>query len=329
MRIAFVGKGGAGKTTVAALFGQYAKTRHKHVLAIDADLNIHLPRALGMQIPAPDLHLSYPAAGEVIKKILKGSSTRIQTVAHFKKSTPPSHGSRLILLDDVHDPILSEHSTQYDDMRLMVVGTYTEEDIGASCYHNDLAILENVLTHLVDDQGVVIADMVAGTDAFASTLHAQFDLTVIVVEPTWRGIEVYKDYTKLCQQAGCDDALKVVGNKIKTVEDRARIEAYIPKEKILGYIGQSSYLEVQEKTEGRIQVQEIEPENTQAVIAAYEALQAIPYEPQKRLQKIWGLHRLYVAQSSIKDRFGDLTSQIDESFDIRAAAQKQRVCKTL
>lgn len=327
MRIAFVGKGGAGKTTVAALFGQYVKTRHKHVLAIDADLNIHLPRALGMQIPAPDLHLSHPAAGEVIKKILKGSSTRIQTLAHFKKSTPPSHGSRLILLDDIHDPILSEHSTQYDDMRLMVVGTYTEEDIGASCYHNDLAILENVLTHLVDDQGVVIADMVAGTDAFASTLHAQFDLTVLVVEPTWRGIEVYKDYVRLCQQAGYDDVLRVIGNKVKTAEDRTRLEAHIPKEKILGYIGYSSYLEAQEKAEGTIHFDELEEENRFVVRSAYEVLKMIPYDPQKRLQKMWKLHRLYVSQASIKDRFGDLTGQIDESFDIQRAAEVQRLCK--
>lgn len=33
-----------------------------------------------------------------------------------------------------------------------------------------------------------------------------------------------------------------------------------------------------------------------------------------RLKKIWELHKKYVSQEFIKERFGDLTNQIDKDF---------------
>ena len=45
MKIAFVGKGGAGKTTVSSLFCLYY-SKNKSVLAIDADINMHMAELL-------------------------------------------------------------------------------------------------------------------------------------------------------------------------------------------------------------------------------------------------------------------------------------------
>ncbi len=44
--------------------------------------------------------------------------------------------------------------------------------------------------------------MVAGVDAFANTLHAQFDLICLVVEPTKRSLEVFRHYLELAEEAG-------------------------------------------------------------------------------------------------------------------------------
>jgi CO dehydrogenase maturation factor len=53
MRIAFVGKGGSGKTTSAAMFSRYLAAQDVPVLAIDADINQHLAKALGHDGPPP------------------------------------------------------------------------------------------------------------------------------------------------------------------------------------------------------------------------------------------------------------------------------------
>jgi len=328
MRISFVGKGGSGKSTLAALFTQYASRQGQNVVAIDADLNIHLPRLLGFEKPAAETYLSEPSVALAIKDRLRGTNARIGKPETFRKSTPPGSGSHLILVDDPNDPIIRSYSTKKDETRLLVVGTYAEEDIGASCYHNNLAILENVLSHAADDKALVVADMVAGTDAFASTLHAQFDLTILVVEPTWRGIEVYKDYERLCRQAGCLDTLKVVGNKIRTEEERAFVTKHIPAEMLLGCLGQSPYLETQDRNWGPIEFAQLEPENALVIRTIYDALKRLSYDPQKRLEKLWDLHRTYVSQRFITERFGDLTTQIDPTFDFTQETTKQRACNT-
>lgn len=60
MRVAFVDKGGSGKTTVAALFTRRLAGAGAPVLAVDADINQHLGEALGL---SPGRAASLPAMG--------------------------------------------------------------------------------------------------------------------------------------------------------------------------------------------------------------------------------------------------------------------------
>ncbi|GAA4126965.1 hypothetical protein GCM10022416_01200 [Actinomadura keratinilytica] len=64
VKVAFVGKGGSGKTTLSSLFIRHLAAEGVPVVAIDADINQHLGVALGMSeeeaagVPALGAHLT-------------------------------------------------------------------------------------------------------------------------------------------------------------------------------------------------------------------------------------------------------------------------------
>lgn len=320
MKIAFVGKGGAGKTTLSGLFAAYLAKNGTSVLAIDADLNMHLGELLGFE-PLPETsHISHPVAGRAIQDHLRGTNARIKEPSHFKKSTPPGEGSNLIRVQDEQDFVLTSFAEQKDNLRFMTVGTYSEDGIGTSCYHNNLSILENVLSHTDDGKGIVVADMVAGIDAFAGTLHAQFDLLVLVVEPTHRSIEVFKQYQALAEEAGISDSLVVIGNKVSSEEEEAYLREHIPAGKLLGFLRRSAYLLKIEREGGAFDVTKLEPENQELLKTIEERLIVSRTDPDARLKMLHDLHRRYVAQASITERFGDLTGQIDPDFSYHRAS---------
>lgn len=313
MRIAFVGKGGSGKTTITALFTQFLKKRLKNIISIDADINLHLPELLlGEDFPK-DKFLSSPSSSEKIKKYLAGGRD-IGKSETFRKTTPPSIESNLVYVDNPEDSLIKEFAVKKGDVNVMAVGTYESEGIGTSCYHNNLAVLENVLTHMVDKDGVVVADMVAGTDAFASSLHVQFDAIVLVIEPTKRGAEVLRKYLELGKSAGIDEDVFVVGNKISSEEDKDFLTENASGNRLLGFISNSDYVKEHDKNGGVIELDKLEHHNQETIKKIFEKLIDRVKEPNERLKKIHALHKKYVSQSFIKDRFGDLTSQIDSEF---------------
>lgn len=318
MRIAFVGKGGSGKTTLSALFSQFIKKNHSPVLVIDADINMHLGSLLGFENAIPsDIHISHPESVKIIKTHLRGNNERIKELSHFRKTTPPTKDSNFIVLHDQADKILNRYSVGDQDFRLMLVGTYDTDDIGASCYHNNLAILENVLSHIIDSKGMVVTDMVAGVDAFANTLHAQFDMLVLAVEPTKRGVEVFNQYKRLADDAEVSDSLYVVGNKIRNDADVDFIKHNIPNERLIGLFPESDYLRRKDQEGGSLDVELLEKENKKLLSQILERLINISPDYKSRLRKLYNLHRRYVAQDFIRERFGDLTNHIDESFDFQ------------
>ena len=50
LKVAFVGKGGAGKTTLSSLFSRYLASKQLPVLAVDADINQHMALTLGFSV---------------------------------------------------------------------------------------------------------------------------------------------------------------------------------------------------------------------------------------------------------------------------------------
>ncbi|MEU3614634.1 ArsA-related P-loop ATPase [Streptomyces sp. NPDC006872] len=218
MRIAFVGKGGSGKTTLSALFARQLAQSGAPVLAVDGDINQHLSEALDPTAgPAP--FTAPPLAGHLgeIKDLLRGANPRIASREAMVKTTPPGRGSRLLhLLGD--DELHTRHVQQVGGVPLMVTGAFDESDLGVACYHSKLGAVELYLNHLVDGPGeYLVMDMTAGADAFASGLFTRFDMTFLVAEPTRRGVSVYRQYRDHAREF--DIPLAVVGNKVTGEDD--------------------------------------------------------------------------------------------------------------
>jgi CO dehydrogenase maturation factor len=213
VRVAFVGKGGSGKTTLSSLLVRDLADSGLPVIAIDADINQHLADSLGAaeQPSALGGHLAE------IKEYLRGGNPRISSAAAMIKTTPPGSGSRLLRFggpDPVHDLAVPVPC----GARLMATGPFAEDDIGVACYHSKTGAVELYLNHLLDMPGeYVIVDCTAGAESFASGLFTRFDLTFLVCEPTLKGTGVYRQWAGYA--ADYDVPLAVIGNKVQDEGD--------------------------------------------------------------------------------------------------------------
>jgi CO dehydrogenase maturation factor len=308
VRVAFVGKGGSGKTTLSALFSRHLARSGAPVVAIDGDINQHLAEALGLGagecFSAPPLgsHL-----GE-IKDYLRGDNPRIASREAMVKTTPPGRGSRLLrVLGD--DPVHSRHMRCVNGVPLMVTGEFDEDDLGVACYHSKLGAVELYLNHLVDGPGeYVVVDMTAGADAFASGLFTRFDMTFLVAEPTRKGVSVYRQYRDHALEFGIPIA--VVGNKITCEDDLLFLKEHVGDD-LLAYCEQSSWVRAQEQ--GRSHG-DLEPHNVHALGQLQAALDARP--------KDWAAFQRHGVDFHLRNAVAwanqatgtDLAEQIDPGF---------------
>jgi CO dehydrogenase maturation factor len=308
MRVAFVGKGGSGKTTLSALFSRHLARSGAPVVAIDGDINQHLAYALGLDedefFAAPPLSAR---TGE-IKDYLRGTNSRIPSRDAMVKTTPPGRGSRLLRLlgeDEVH----SHHVQEVGGVPLMVTGAFDESDLGVACYHSKLGAVELYLNHLVDVPGeYVVVDMTAGADAFASGLFTRFDMTFLVVEPTRKSVSVYRQYRDHAAEFGIPVA--VVGNKVTGEDDIDFLRAHVGDD-LLAHCIQSSYVRAHEQGRGH---GELEAHNTCTLEQLRTAVDA--------RSKDWAAFQKHAVEFHLRNAAAwaneatgqDLAAQVDPDF---------------
>ncbi|QNP71156.1 ATP-binding protein [Streptomyces roseirectus] len=248
MKIAFVGKGGSGKTTLSSLFIRHLAAAGAPVIAVDADINQHLGPALGLD---EDQAAALPAMGErlpLIKDYLRGDNPRIVSAETMIKTTPPGEGSRLLRVSEdnpVYEACARNVELDGGAVRLMVTGPFTDADLGVACYHSKTGAVELCLNHLVDGpREYVVVDMTAGSDSFASGMFTRFDLTFLVAEPTRKGVSVYRQYKEYARDYGV--GLKVVGNKVQGPDDVEFLRAEVGDD-LLVTVGHSDWVRAMEK----------------------------------------------------------------------------------
>jgi CO dehydrogenase maturation factor len=310
MKIAFVGKGGSGKTTVASLFARHLAARGLPVLAIDADINQHLGAALGQSdeeaaaMPAMGNHLNE------IKDYLRGTNPRIRSAATMVKTTPPGTGSRLVGVTD-SNPIYERLSRHLDEIRLLATGPFAEDDLGVACYHAKVGAVELLLNHMIDGPGeYVVVDMTAGADAFASGMFTRFDRTFLVAEPTRKAVSVYRQYR--CYADDHDVAISVVGNKINGQDDVAFLRREVGED-LLVCIEYSPFVLAAEQ--GRpLPLNALETANQTALERMREAVDTTPKNWPKFYRQTIEFHQKNVLAWANAQVGEDLTTQVDPDF---------------
>ncbi|MFB6849193.1 ATP-binding protein [Streptomyces sp. NPDC056373] len=271
MRIAFVGKGGSGKTTLSALFSRHLARSGAPVLAVDGDINQHLAEALGGEEKS-----ALPLGAHVpeIKDYLRGDNPRIPSSESMIKTTPPGRGSRLLRpLGD--DELHARHVGRAGGVPLMVTGEFDESDLGVACYHSKLGAVELYLSHLLDGPGeYVVVDMTAGADAFASGLFTRFDITFLVAEPTRKGVSVYRQYRDHAERFGV--RIAVVGNKVTCEDDLLFLKEQVGDD-LLTHLVHSPWVRAAEQGRtgsGPDALASLEPHNGHALTVLREAVDA-------------------------------------------------------
>lgn len=310
MKVAFVGKGGSGKTTLASLFARRLAQQGQTVFAIDADVNQHLACALGM----PELDaVALPTLGDALPRIkehLRGGNPLIGSVEEMLKTTPPGPGSRLVRVDPA-DPILRDLSTEIGGVRLAVTGGFTENDLGVACYHSKTGAVELLLNHTVDLPGqYVIVDMIAGAEAFASGMFTRFDTTFLVCEPTVRSVGVFKQYAGYA--ADFDVRIAVIGNKVDDESDVDFLREHVG-DALTGWVGRSAFVKAGER--GRVlDITELEDANLAVLDAAKALLDASGKDWLKFTRQAHDFHRRNAEAWGSQRAGTDLSAQIDPEF---------------
>lgn len=310
MKIAFVGKGGSGKTTLSALFCRMLALQGCPVVAFDADINQHLGCALGL---AEAEVAAIPALGadqERIKAYLRGTNTRISSVATMVKTTPPGRGSRLWTVKE-RNPLFAHFAREVEGVRLLVTGAFEEEDLGIKCYHSKVGAVELLLNHYSNcEHEYVVVDMTAGADAFASGLFMLFDLTVLVVEPTRASLSVYAQYKRYAQDYPVQ--IRVIGNKIEDEDDRAFVQESVGDDWLVGLL-RSAYVHAAEK--GRVSpFTALEAENVQALALLKTTLDGCPLDQERSYRYLLEMHRKNALSWANAAVGADLVQQIDPEY---------------
>ncbi|MFA1547679.1 nucleotide-binding protein [Actinomadura chokoriensis] len=313
MKVAFVGKGGSGKTTLSSLFVRHLAGRGLPVVAIDADINQHLGVALGLdEARAAKL----PALGDrltEIKEHLRGDNPRVSSASAMVKTTPPGAGSRLLRFRG--DDPFHEAGQEVDGVTLLATGPFNDDDLGVACYHSKTGAVELYLNHLVDGPGeYVVVDMTAGADTFASGLFTRFDLMFLVAEPTRKGVGVYRQYTEYARDY--DVAIRVVGNKVQCEEDVAYLREHVGDD-LLTWLGQSAAVRALEQ--GRHGVA-LEDGNTAALDRMRAEVDARVKDWDKFQRQAVEFHVKNARSWASRAAGEDLETQVDPDFRFPAAA---------
>lgn len=174
--IAFAGKGGTGKTSIAALTVRYLTEKRKGpVLAVDADSNACLNEALGIRV-----HATIGTLREQSLQAIRGGGDR------------PGGMS----MEQLFDYQVQQSLVEADKFDLMVMG----RPEGPGCYCAANNIIRKYTDKLSETYPYVVIDNEAGMEHLSRRTTHKVDILFIVSDPTVKGVQTAKRIDSLIEE---------------------------------------------------------------------------------------------------------------------------------
>jgi CO dehydrogenase maturation factor len=206
MKIALVGKGGSGKTTLAGTLARVLARRQHRVLAIDGDPNPNLALTLGMARADADRIRSIP-------------SSLVESV------TAPS-GQATLRLTMERDRVLGEYAAQAPDgVQLIVMGKPADGSAGSGCMCASHRAVRGLIAEMTDAGDHTITDMEAGLEHLKRGTARNVEAMLIVAEPYYRSLEAASRTFSLANELKIPHVY-AVANKVRGDADREAIDTY-------------------------------------------------------------------------------------------------------
>jgi len=223
MKLAIVGKGGVGKTTLAAALARRFSRLGRPVVAVDADPDGNLASALGV----PEERVPRPIA-QMRELILERTDAKDEGAGLMFKLNPA--------VDDLPD----RFSVDAEGTKLLVLGTVETGGKGCMCPEGAVlkALMQHLLLRVADD---VVLDMEAGLEHMGRASATGVDALVAVVEPGMRSVQTAARIRKLAGDIGIRTTF-VVANKIRRPDELETLRAALSEDNIVGTLPYSDEL---------------------------------------------------------------------------------------
>jgi|TARA_Y100000031_G_scaffold108929_1_gene119857 CO dehydrogenase maturation factor len=217
-KIAVSGKGGTGKTTIAAMLAHLTAAEGYRVLAVDADPDANLAAGLGMPVEERSRLIPLSERRALIEE---------RTGAKVKE-----YGQMFKLNPKVSD-IAENVSARFRGIDLLVMGAIEGGLSGCACPESVLlrALLNDVVLYKDD---CVIVDMEAGLEHLGRGTAQGVDMMLVVVEPGRRAVETAVAVQRMAVEIGVKQ-VALFGNKVTCPRDETFLEQTFSDD---GYLGQ-------------------------------------------------------------------------------------------
>lgn len=192
MKIAFVGKGGSGKSSVSWLATKTIEDMGNFVLAIDADHNMDLTSNLGLN---PDTTpLMHKTEQEFMEHV---GVSKVSGVLNKDAHTLPSF---TVSPQDSYTASIATRAS--DNISLINIGLGSPDVMfSGKCAHGLSGPLKYYLGLLDEGNDFVVIDSVAGADMLNYGLYAGIDAVIGVVEPHRNSVKVFEQIQDICRKS--------------------------------------------------------------------------------------------------------------------------------